>query len=96
VKLSQLPTLDLLEGIHQALGFRLSLKALATATLGISKPADGVQAVKWFRQGKIDQVLAYCQEDVRLTKELYEFGRRHGYLKYWDAARGESRAPVKW
>ncbi len=51
--LSRLPTLDLLEQIQTRLGYRLSLNRLAEQTLGQAKSADGLQALAWFKQGKI-------------------------------------------
>ena len=45
-------TVDLLNHIYQRLGFRISLDNLAEATLGEHKIADGLAAVKWYREGK--------------------------------------------
>jgi len=97
VLLSQLPTLDLMLELERSLGFRLGLDAVASATLGTSKTADGLQAVRWYRQGKLDQVLAYCQQDVEVTRGVYEFGRDRGYVEYWDLRHGvKRRVPVNW
>ncbi len=92
----QLPTLDLLVEIQDKLGFRLTLDSLAAATLGITKSADGLQAVRWFREGKIDQILDYCQQDVRVTRDLYQFGRQNKHLKYRDKYGRLKLVPVKW
>jgi len=67
-----LPTFDILEDIHRRLGFRLSLGHLAEQTLGKAKIADGIQAVRWFREGNLDAVTDYCKEDVAITKELFD------------------------
>src|SRR5687768_1865505 len=58
--LASVRTLDLLVDIQRTLGFRLSLDSIATATLGTTKSADGVQSVKWFRAGELDKVAEYC------------------------------------
>jgi DEAD/DEAH box helicase domain-containing protein len=79
--LRQLPTVDMLDDIYRTLGFRLSLDALATATLGTSKSADGLQAIRWWRQGKMQQLFDYCQQDVEVTRQLYEFGRQNKYVQ---------------
>lgn len=96
VPLQTLPTVDMLQHIHRALGFRLSLDAVASATLGASKSADGIQAVQWYRQGEIDKILAYCQRDVEVTRDVYEFGLRHGCVHYRDRQRRKRQVPVRW
>jgi hypothetical protein len=63
-RLSDLKTLDLLDDIYNKLGFRVGLDALASATLGANKSADGLVAIQWFREGKIEQLIAYCRDDV--------------------------------
>lgn len=39
--------------------------------LGERKVSDGIQSVKWFREGKIYLVEEYCKKDVELTGKLY-------------------------
>jgi DEAD/DEAH box helicase domain-containing protein len=80
--LHKLPTFDILETVYKELGFRLSLENLATTTLSIGKSSDGIQAVKWFRNGEIDKIIEYCKNDVKVTKDLFEFGINNGYLFY--------------
>jgi len=96
VDLQRLPTVDMLAHIYQRLGFRISLDALAAATLGMSKSADGIQAVRWYRQGQIDKVLAYCQQDVEITRQLYEFGRTYKFVQYRDKYWRLRRVAVNW
>ena len=91
-----LPTLDILESVRSRLGYRLSLDSLSRATLGAEKSASGLDALKWWRQGRLDKVKAYCKEDVRLTKELYLFGLRQGYLLFRNKAKALVRLPVDW
>jgi len=95
-RLSDLPTLDLLDDIYNKLGFRVGLDALAHATLGAKKSADGLLAIQWFREGKIDQLFAYCREDVTITKQLFEFGRDQGFVMYPDRARQKKKLYVAW
>ena len=92
----KLPTFDLLEEIHQRLGFRLSLDHLAEKTLGKKKQADGIQAVKWFRAGQWEPLTRYCQEDVALTRELFSHALRQGYLIYADRRGNLLRLPTPW
>ncbi len=80
--LSKLPTLDLMDDIFRRHGTRIGLNALGQSTLGAQKSGDGLQSIQWFKEGKMDLILKYCEQDVRLTKELYEFGKRHGHVLY--------------
>lgn len=89
-------SVDLLDRIFRTLGFRLSLDNLAQATLGESKSADGLKAVAWYREGKIDQVLDYCEQDVRVTQRLWEYGRKYGQLRYRDRNFRMRSVPVLW
>lgn len=77
---SRLPTIDMLADIYKNYGFRIKLDTLVKLTLGQGKSADGLQAVDWYRQGRLDLVADYCRKDVELTKALFEFGLEHGYV----------------
>ena len=93
--LNMLPTLDIMEDIQHSLGHRLSLQSLVNATLGEGKIASGLDAVRFFREGKMEELIEYCKADVRLTRDLYEYGRAHEYLLYrthW----GLEHIPVRW
>jgi DEAD/DEAH box helicase domain-containing protein len=94
--LETLPTVDLLRDVCLALGFRLSLQTLAEGTLGIGKSADGLQAVRWFRQGEVEKVIEYCRQDVELTRRLYEFGHEHGHVLFWDRSGQMRKVHVLW
>jgi len=93
---SKIPTLDLLEEVHRQIGFRLSLDHLTEITLGYGKIANGLEAVRWFREGKIEKVITYCKHDVRITKELYEYGKKNGYILFKDRQERVLRIPVNW
>lgn len=92
----KMPTFDILEDIYQRLRFRLSLGHLAEQTLGRPKSADGIQAVRWFREGNLSEVINYCKDDVAITKELFEFGLSQGYLLYETREGRAVRLPVDW
>ena len=93
---SVLPTLDLLVKVHERLGYRLSLDALARHTLGTTKSADGLAALEWWKQGEIQKIIDYCRQDVAVTRDLYLFGRDHGYLVFENKAKKAVRLPVAW
>ncbi|MBP6859031.1 MAG: ribonuclease H-like domain-containing protein [Candidatus Magasanikbacteria bacterium] len=80
--LTTFPSLDLLKVIKDSIGRRLRLNDVAEATLDITKSADGLQAMKWWKEGKIDEIKKYCEQDVKVTKEVYEFGKNNKQLFY--------------
>ncbi|OQY18967.1 MAG: helicase [Chloroflexi bacterium] len=94
--LTDLPTVDMLRDLHQTLGWRPKLDGIASATLGEGKSADGLQAVRWFREGQVDKVIAYCRKDVEVTWRVYDFGRKNGYVQYHDRRRRMHKVPVRW
>lgn len=93
---SKLPSLDLMQDLEHVLGHRVSLDACAQATLGTKKSGDGLQAIRWFREGKIDEVKRYCLDDVRITRDLYEYGKAHGQIFFTGKDGGKRAAPVTW
>jgi DEAD/DEAH box helicase domain-containing protein len=82
--LMRIPQLDMLEKIHESLGFRLKLDAVAAATIGAQKSAHGLLAVQWWKEGKIKEIIEYCQQDVKVTKDVYEYGKKNGFVLYDD------------
>ncbi|HOX60629.1 MAG TPA: ribonuclease H-like domain-containing protein [Candidatus Magasanikbacteria bacterium] len=80
--LTRLPHLDLLKVIKETSGTRFKLNDIAKATLQIEKSADGMQAMKWFEEGKIDEIKKYCEQDVKVTKEVYDYGRKNKMIYY--------------
>lgn len=82
--LAQIRSIDLMVEVQKVLGRRLRLQSLAEATLGRGKSGDGLKAVDWWEQGLYEQVKEYCIEDVRLTRQLFDYARKHGKLKYKD------------
>jgi DEAD/DEAH box helicase domain-containing protein len=92
--LHNLATLDLLEIIHQRLGYRLSLDRLAQTTLGAEKSADGLQALEWYKQGEIEKICQYCKKDVAITRDLMLYGLKNGYFLFRNKAGSIVRLPV--
>ena len=87
--LSSIHSVDLLFEIKNVLGRRLKLDSIAEATLGRKKIGTGLDAVAWWRNGEYDKVKKYCIEDVRITKEIYDYARTNAKLHYLDL--GEKR-----
>lgn len=90
------PTLDLMIPLHKTLGFRPKLEDLAAATLGIGKLGNGLDAVRWFREGNLEKLIEYCKQDVQVTYDLYKFGKEHGYVLLRDRYKDSRRVPVNW
>ncbi|MEW6516383.1 MAG: DEAD/DEAH box helicase [candidate division FCPU426 bacterium] len=80
--LERIKTLDIAQEVRQTLGHRLSLEHLGRATLNQGKTAEGLQAIAWFREGRWDLLEQYCRADVELTRNLFFFGLKYGYLLF--------------
>jgi DEAD/DEAH box helicase domain-containing protein len=85
--LTEIKSIDLLEDIKNSLGRRLRLDSVASATVGAKKSADGLQAVRWWREGNVSAIKKYCEQDVKVTKEVFEYARQHGHVKFKDGHR---------
>lgn len=95
-RLAQSPTVDMLVDLRRLLGWRPKLDNVAAATLGEHKSADGIAAVRWFREGLLEQVISYCKQDVAVTWKVYDFGRQNGYVQVQGRSRHAMRVPVPW
>lgn len=95
-RLDLLPTVDMLVHLERALGWRPKLDDVVAATLGERKSGNGLDAVRWFRAGQLDRVIAYCRKDVEVTWKLYDFGRRNGYVRVFDRSWRLQNIPVRW
>lgn len=82
--LTKIKSLDLLVEVKNSLGRRIKLDTIAEATLGKNKSGHGLEAITWWQQGEIEKIIKYCTEDVRITKELYDYALKNGKLKYKD------------
>jgi DEAD/DEAH box helicase domain-containing protein len=95
-RFQSLKTFDILQEVSRQLGYRLSLGHLAHKTLHTEKSADGLQSLQWFKEGRIDEVIAYCKKDVEITRDLFLFGLANGYLLFETRAGQRVRLPVDW
>ncbi len=94
--LQRLPTFDLMLDLEARLGFRPKLESVAAPTLGCGKSADGLQALQWWRNGEVDKIIDYCREDVRVTRDLYDFGKRHRWVQVERFGGKPRRVEVEW
>jgi DEAD/DEAH box helicase domain-containing protein len=79
-----LPYLDLLEEIGKKLGHRIKLQDVAEATLGSGKSGSGKEALLLYKQGRFSDLEKYCLDDVKITKQLYDYVIKNQKLLYKD------------
>jgi DEAD/DEAH box helicase domain-containing protein len=89
-------TLDLMVEVEKKLGHRLGLDAIATATLGVGKTGDGLDAIRWWREGRLLDIARYCCFDVKCTKLVHEYGAQHKTLHFVDKSRNKRSVQVEW
>ena len=96
VDLTQIPTFDMLVELQKILNHRLSLDALASSTLGVEKTAEGMQAIEWYRQGRLMEIAEYCCYDVKITRLIHEYGVKNKQLFYRNRFGSKVTVPVPW
>ncbi len=79
---SRLPTFDVLDAVHRRLGYRLALGHLAQETLGQTKDGDGLQSLRWWKEGRMKEIEEYCRKDVTLLRDLVRHAEQHGHLLF--------------
>ena len=89
-------TLDLLVDLEGKLGHRIGLDAVASACLGIGKTADGLDAIRWWREGRVMEIAEYCCYDVKCTKLVHEFGATNQRVHFQDKFKQKKSVPVEW
>jgi DEAD/DEAH box helicase domain-containing protein len=94
--LRQLPTLDMMVHLQDQLRHRLSLDSIATATFGVEKTAEGLQAIQWYREGKLLDIAEYCCYDVKITKLVHEYGGHYKQLFYQNRFGKKQSVTVTW
>jgi len=80
--LTKIKSLDLLVEVRKSIGRRIKLDTIAEGTLKKNKSGHGLEAITWWKNGEIDKIIKYCTDDVKITKELYEYALKHKKLKY--------------
>lgn len=95
--------LDMMLELEKMLGFRLKLDSVASASLGMGKTADGLDALKWWQEHKksgdfapLRKIAEYCAFDVKVTKCVHEYALEHGFLKYDSRSGGVAEIAVDW
>ena len=76
-----------MDKVKAKLGHRLSLLVLAKNNLDHSKIDSGTNAVLYWNQhdkASLEKLQKYCEADVIVTRDLYDFGLKNGILHYID------------
>ena len=94
-ELAGLKNFDMLLELKKLLGHRLKLESIARPTLETGKSADGLQALKWYKEGKLDKIIAYCKVDVEVTRDVHLYALENGKLHY-DSRSGIKTVSVDW
>jgi DEAD/DEAH box helicase domain-containing protein len=89
-------TLDIMVDIEKQLGHRLGLDSVASASIGVGKTGDGLDAIRWWREGRLLDIAEYCCFDVKCTKLVHEFGIEKKRLYYTDRFQQRKSVPVEW
>ncbi|OGF31469.1 hypothetical protein A2533_01345 [Candidatus Falkowbacteria bacterium RIFOXYD2_FULL_35_9] len=80
--LTKIKSLDILQEIYQVMDKRTSLDSIAEATLGVNKSGHGLQAIEWWKSQELEKLKNYCLDDVKITKQIYDFTRENNFLLY--------------
>ncbi|HVY68195.1 MAG TPA: hypothetical protein VHA30_04860, partial [Patescibacteria group bacterium] len=80
----KVPYLDLLEEIEKVLRHRIKLELVAQGTLGSGKSGNGLEAILYFQNGRMDLLKKYCLDDVKITRQIYDYALKNGKLLYKD------------
>lgn len=74
---------DLLLWIKERVNKRCKLEYLANETLHLvhAKTAEGLQAIQWFKEGKLKEIGDYCTEDVRILHDIIAYGKLYGFIR---------------
>lgn len=93
-QMKQFEIIDLLELVELSLGFRVSLDSLAKSTLKVKKSGHGLLAIDYFQKGEWEKLESYCLDDVKITKELYDYILKNGKLIF-ESYRGPIDVKIK-
>jgi DEAD/DEAH box helicase domain-containing protein len=95
--LSQVPVLDLMRDVEKSTGVRIGLDAISEQTLGCGKTADGMESLKWWKDGLMGKIAEYCCYDVKATRLVHEFGFEYGCVFYYSKkTQRREKVPVVW
>lgn len=80
--LTKIRHLDILKEIRESYGRRMKLDQIAEGTLNAKKSGHGLDAVVWWKKGEKEKVKKYCLDDVKITKEVFDYAVQNKALKF--------------
>lgn len=78
---------DIMDELKKEFGRRISLDDIAKETVGDVKTDVGTNAVKYWEAGdeaSLQKLKEYCEADVLITRDVYDFAVREKSLKFKD------------
>ncbi|MFC1622679.1 ribonuclease H-like domain-containing protein [Patescibacteria group bacterium] len=95
INFSGIKTLDIFEKVNNYLGYRIKLESVAQGSLGLGKSGTGLDAIKYWQTGDIENLKKYCLQDVKITKDVYEYGVKNQEVKF-KSLWGVYSVPTEW
>jgi len=93
---SECRSLDMILTVEEQLGHKLKLESLGQGCLGVGKTAEGMDALKWWKEGRIADIAEYCCYDVKVTMRVHEFGVQNKKCFYLDKFNQKKAFSVDW
>ena len=63
---------------------------------GVGKTADGLDAIRWWREGKVLEIAKYCCFDVKVTRLVHEYGAANKKIFFNDRFGRKQSLDVDW
>lgn len=92
--LKRIPTVDIMLEIEKRIGHRVKLDDVAHATLGVGKSGHGLMAVEYWKKGEIDKLRDYCLQDVRVTRDVYDYALTNASVYFFDRMGQKQQVPM--
>ena len=82
IDINTLPYFDIMLDVQNIIGHRVGLDSIASATLGIGKTASGLDAIKFYNENRWEELISYCLNDVKVTKDVLDYGIKNKRIRY--------------
>ncbi len=82
IDVKTLPLFDIMVDFQARAGHRIGLDSIAQATLGVGKTGHGLDAIRFYREGKMKELKEYCLNDVKVTRQVFDYGLENKKIFY--------------